>query len=273
MSVWRATLRRDWIVHREFLLDYAVAAVVMAAVFPGDNPYGFAIVGALFASALAVRLGGDETRQGTWEFVLTRPIARPRWLKLRFHAGALTLGVLLLFFVLADAIGLHLRFAGLLAEPLGAVVDTGGSRFGYCTAAAMVWFTYTVTYSLALRERRPDRVTDQRVHGLVLGGGLGLFAVELIALYVRQGVAHRDSVPFCLPIGMEPLAVVAILGSLALLVYRHMERDLLRREVANQPGLVAAPHSVGPLMVLIVVAVIVVLVCLWLLPARVVPSR
>ena len=185
-TLFRATLRKEWFVHRSLLIDYLLAALVAVTVLPYDRPIGFAVLGALLAASLGARIGGDEAMWGTREFVFTRPVARADWFWLRYRIGLLPLVGLLGLFFFADLLGTHRAFLTLFAEPLQSDPVLPFRPVHFLPFAAAVALVYTVAFGAAARERRPEKVLEHRFGACVFGGAMAFMTYVFAALVLRR---------------------------------------------------------------------------------------
>ncbi len=167
MTLVRAVLRRDWILHGRRIVDLAILLALAVTVFPGDSPAGFGAMGAVIAASLGARLGGDENLGQSLEFLWTRPVDRRAWFRMRFTTGLAAIAVVLVVVVLADAVDLHLRFASLFADVLESDPRLPFEPIAYAFPLGFALLVHAFAFSIAARERRPEHVLDARVAAVV----------------------------------------------------------------------------------------------------------
>jgi len=185
-SLFRIAQQKAWILHREIFLDYAAVAAVMVALLGGDGPIGFAILGALLASSLGTRVGGDETIAGTWEFTLTRPAGRGNWFDAHFLCGLVPLAGLLGLVLTSDLIGLSSHVGGWIADPLpDTSIPPGLTPSAYALPIAFAVLVYAFAFRFAVKERVPANVLVHRVSGL-FAAGFALFLCGLAAALLQN---------------------------------------------------------------------------------------
>lgn len=253
MIAFHANLTKEWRLHRELLLDYLLAALVLAAVFPLANSTGFGIVACILAASLGTRIGGDEAMCDSWEFVLTRPISRQAWLRMRFSTGLLPLGLLLVLFLGLDLVGAHALFANLVTDPLEVTSGAGLLPLKYVAPAAAALFIYTLSFSFAMGEKRPEQVMNHRISGLLLG------LIVLAILMATSQYLFRRLDGWNVHEGRELFAFAAFTVGACALVYLGTRRALVRREVIGGPsGAVAASSSAGWAVVLMIILLVLI---------------
>lgn len=238
MNLWRINVWKEWRLQREFLVDALLVALVGVTVFPGDAPLGFAVMGILLAASLGVRVGGDEAMNDAWEFVLTRPIDRGEWIRVRYLLGFLPVAMLLCLVVVSDLVETHAWFARLVAEPLVAGVEFRFAASQYPPVLALVLLAYSLCFSFASREERPENVRQHGPSGVIAALVVG-FAVAVLTVIVVRLVAPPGSTPEDLsgvPFGPETIAFTAIIFCLAWSSYRVARSGLIERELVPAGG-------------------------------------
>ena len=254
MTIWKANLNKEWLLHRQLLIDYAFLAVGLAALLPLDNYRGFGIVGFLLAASLGARIGGDEAMNETWEFVLTRPVTRMSWLRMRFLLGLIPLGLLAVAFLLFDAVELNSLFGRLVADPIGAGNASGVAPLMYLPPLAGVLMIYTLSFAFALRERRPENVMNHRAGGLVFG-----VVVMVAVMAACQFVGRSLSGDWSQQPGPELAAFVLVTLTASGLIFLGTQRSFNRREFAGAGGEVVLARSsswAGALLVIVIVLLV-----------------
>lgn len=269
MKLWSALVAKEWALGRSFYLDYAVITLIAAVVLPAATPFGFAAVATLFATALGARIGGEEALQGTWEFVLTRPVDRRRYVTLRFLLGLLPLCCLAAFFALASALDLHHVFSRMVASEAAwpGPVPFAWWWLAYVSAAAVL--CYALTFAFAQRATEPAGAQGVRVAGFVSAavvlavvGSLPVFRSPL----PRLGAENPDPGP---PAALFAAAQAGMLLLAAAAVWWFTRSGAARREVAG-PGEDAAdrPARVSAAAVAIVIALFLALGLAYVLAPR-----
>lgn len=277
-ELWKANVRKEWIVHRSLLLDYLVCAVVAVTVLPFDRALGFGVVASVLAASLGARIGGDEAMWGSREFVFTRPIRRRDWVRLRFGIGLLPLAAMLALFLVADAAEVHQRFAALVAEPLEPGIVPSFRPVYYLPFVTGTLLVYALAFGFAAREARPEQVLNHRGGAWILGGALSVLTWLFAAAVLRGALGWFDmpNEP-----NLDTPAISATVAGLTLLLsgaaYLWARRGVERLEIAGDglaEGVAVRPGRGGALMVGVVLVVLILAVAAMILvPMRVSESQ
>jgi len=251
-NILKGLLWREWLAHRNLLLGFLVAWLVLLWVLGIFFHPGFLIAfGVIFAFVVGPRLGGADAAEGSEEFSLSLPPTRSQRYLVRMGLGLVSVFLLTGLGSLAIWLDLPQRLWSLVVEsgftePFPPV----GHGFLYLLAVVAPLGVFAFTFAIA-------SVANSR--GLVAGAGLGgalsaaiLLALGLLAEYLLwQTLNGYITCP----------ALAAVSTMVLLLGYLAYVR---RKEGISRPSPIARGGRGWWIAGIIVIAVIIMVIVLVL---------
>jgi len=254
-NILKGLLWREWLAHRNLLLGFLVAWLILLWVLGIFFHPGFLIAfGAIFAFVAGPRLGGADAAEGSEEFSLSLPPTRRQRYLVRMGLGLVSVFLLTGLGSLAIWLDLPQRLWGLVVEsgftePFPPV----GHGFLYLLAVVAPLGVFAFTFAMA-------SVANSR--GLVAGAGLAgalaagiLLVLGLLAEYLLWQNRPLNGYVTC-PTLAAVSTMVLLLGYLAY---------VRRKEGVSRPAPMSRSGRGSWIAVIIVIAVIIMIIVVALL--------
>ena len=208
VDIVRGLLWREWLTHRNLIVGFVAAWLVLLWVLLVFCHLGFILAfGIILAVFAGTRIGGIDAAEGSEEFSFSLPPTRSQRYLVRMALGLAPVFVLTLVGVLAVRYSLPQALWGL-------VVETGftepfpakGPAFLYVLAVVLPLGAFAFTFAIASSASRWGLVTGSPPLGVLVSGvvtGLGFLAEELLWREVNGYVVCP---------ALAALAAMALLG-------------------------------------------------------------